>query len=298
MHFSTAVIAAFAATYVSASPIVLRDNTCGAAPAGSNTNNQPIAQPSGVQTSDACQTQCEANASCKSFCFGLVDNAIQCKLFSVAASVVPTQSSPNLVVYDKACPSVPSVVPTTSNPTGKKQDNSQTQIGNDSGSKTSEQKAQESKKAEASKTGGQPAQESKKAEASKTNSQQAQQSKVADASKTNIQQTTEQKQVQSSNDNNSGTQKQTTDKNTSASTCGTKPSASTNQQPFSTPAVSSEAACKTKCQADSSCKSFTCGKVDNTVVCKLYTVAAAQVPAPTYAAQKNALKAYDVGCSM
>lgn len=275
MYFSTAVIAAFAASYVSASPLVVRSNTCGVAPAGSNTNNQPISQPSGVQTSAACQTQCEADSSCKSFCFGLVDNAIQCKLYSCTASAVPQQSSTNFVVYDKACSAVPSVIPTSSNPTGKNVDNSQTQSNTNSGSKTSEQQAQETKQTDASKTSGQKATESKQAQASNGNSYGT--------------------QKESSNTN---TQKESSLSKFSASTCGTKPSASTNNQPISTPTVTSEDACKAKCQANSSCKSFTCGKVDTAMVCKLYSVAAAQVPAPTSSAQKNALKAYDVGCSI
>lgn len=291
MYFSTAVIAAFAATYVSASPLMARGNTCGATPAGSS-SNQPISQPSGIQTSASCQTQCESNSSCKSFCFGMVDNIIQCKLYSCAASAVPQQSSTNLVVYDKACSAVPSVVPTSSNPTGKKVDSS------NSGSKTNEQQAQESKEAEASKTSGQKATESKQADSSKTSGQKATESKEAQTSNDSNSYST-QKQASTSN-----SQKETSKTNgqkqssSSASTCGTKPSASTNNQPISAPSVTSEDACKAKCQANSSCKSFTCGKVDNAMVCKLYAVAAAQVPAPSSTAQKNALKAYDVGCSI
>lgn len=49
----------------------------------------------------------------------MVDNDIQCKLFAVAGSAVPKQSSTNLIVYDKACSSVPSAIPSSSNPTGK-----------------------------------------------------------------------------------------------------------------------------------------------------------------------------------
>lgn len=290
MYFSTAVIAAFAATYVSASPLVVRGNTCGAAPASSNTNYQPISQPSGTQTSAACQLQCEANSSCKSFCFGLVDNTVQCKLYSCAASVVPAQSSTNLVVYDKACSAVPSVVPTSSNPTGKKVDNSQ--YNTSSGSKTSGQEAQESKKAGASKTSGQKATESKQAQnsGSNTSEQKAQESKQAETNSNNYGSKKETEQ----------SSKQTPQKQASstAKTCGTKPSASTSNQPISAPSVASEDACKASCQGNSSCKSFTCGKVDNKLVCKLYSVAAAQVPAPSNAAQKSALKAYDVGCSI
>ncbi|KAJ4332639.1 hypothetical protein N0V95_009613 [Ascochyta clinopodiicola] len=266
MYFSTAVIAAFAAAYVSASPLMVRGNTCGAAPAGSNTNNQPILQPSGIQTSATCQSQCEANSSCKSFCFGLVDNTIECKLYSCVASAVPTQSSTNLVVYDKGCSAVPSVVPTSSNPTGKKIDNSQSNTS--FGSKTSEQKATESEQIQAS------------------NDNYGSQKQTEQSSK---QEATYKE----------STQKQSSSKiSTSANTCGTKPSASTTNKPILAPSVISEDACKAKCQANSTCKSFTCGEVDSKVLCNLYSVAAAQVPAPTNAAQKNALKAYDIGCSV
>lgn len=45
----------------------------------------------------------------------MVDNVDKCMLFSVAAASVPKQSSTNLVAFDKACTSVPAVVPTSSN---------------------------------------------------------------------------------------------------------------------------------------------------------------------------------------
>ncbi|KFY92082.1 hypothetical protein V500_04327 [Pseudogymnoascus sp. VKM F-4518 (FW-2643)] len=41
-------------------------------------------------------------------------------LYSVLAAQVPTQSSPDLIVFSKACTSVPNVVPTASNPMGEK----------------------------------------------------------------------------------------------------------------------------------------------------------------------------------
>ncbi|KAJ4333809.1 hypothetical protein N0V95_009334, partial [Ascochyta clinopodiicola] len=145
MYFSTAVIAAFAANYVSASPLMVRSDTCGATPTGSNSDNKPIAQPSGIQTSAACQAQCESNSSCKSFSFGLVDNTIQCKLYSSDASAIPKQSSTNIAVYDKACSAVPSVVPTSSNPTGKKVDKKQTRDNSGPGPKDPKQPPPEPK---------------------------------------------------------------------------------------------------------------------------------------------------------
>ncbi|KAJ4377445.1 hypothetical protein N0V83_000270 [Neocucurbitaria cava] len=257
MHSFTAVIAASALlSAVSGAPHFVRSNTCGSAPTGTSTSNQPLKQLTTCQTAADCQTQCDANTSCQSFCFGLIDNVIQCKLYSVSAASIPKQSSTNLVAYDKACSAVPSVVPTASNPTGKQVDSS----SSSSGSKTTEQQGKESQK--------------------------------ADSSKTTEQQATESKVTQKVN------KKSTTNKQTSANTCGSKPAANTSNQPISTPTVSSEDACKTKCQADSSCKSFTCGEVNNQFVCKLYNVEASKIPAPTTTAQKSALKAYDVGCSM
>lgn len=289
MHFSTAVIAAFAATYVSASPLMVRDNTCGAAPAGSS-NNQPISQPSDCQTSAACQSKCEADSSCKSFCFGMVDNTIQCKLYSCAAASVPTQSSTNLVVYDKACSAVPSVVPTSSNPTGKKVDNSQSYTS--SGSKTSQPKAQQSQQSDSGKTSESKAQQSKQADNSKTSEPKAQQSSTTYS--TYGTQKSTQKQ-----ESNPDAQKEISSKTKiSANTCGVKPTASTSNKPFATPSVKSEDACKADCKANSSCKSFTCGQVDSKFICKLYTVPAAELPAPSNAAEKNAVKAFDVGCSI
>jgi hypothetical protein len=96
--------------------LAIRD-TCGAAPT-STTKQTVLEQPSGITTAQQCQAKCDANASCKSFVFGMVNNADQCMLYSVAAASVPTQTSSNLVVYDKACASVPTQTPTASNPTG------------------------------------------------------------------------------------------------------------------------------------------------------------------------------------
>jgi hypothetical protein len=92
-------------------------DTCGSAPSGSGSQT-PLSQPSGITTAAACQAQCDENTSCLSFIFGMVNNVDACMLYSVAASAIPTQGSTNLVAYDKACSSVPSVVPTASNPQG------------------------------------------------------------------------------------------------------------------------------------------------------------------------------------
>ena len=117
MQTFTIVVAASAFLAIaSASPIRVR-STCGSTPSGSG-SQQPLSQPTGITTAAACQAQCDANASCESFVFGMVNNVNECMLYSVAATSVPRQSSTNLLVYDKACGSVPAVVPTVSNPTG------------------------------------------------------------------------------------------------------------------------------------------------------------------------------------
>ncbi|OBT53492.1 hypothetical protein VE04_07107 [Pseudogymnoascus sp. 24MN13] len=120
MHsFTTVLITASALlATVSSSPLQLR-STCGGAPTG-NGSQQPLSQPSGITTAKACQANCTANASCQSFVFGMVNNAVKCILYSVPAASVPKQSSSNLIAYDKSCGSVPAVVPTASNPTGAK----------------------------------------------------------------------------------------------------------------------------------------------------------------------------------
>jgi len=114
--FTTILAASALIATVSGSPLQARA-TCGSAPSGSGSQT-PLSQPTGVTTAAACQAQCDDNTSCLSFVFGMVNNADECMLYSCAAASVPKQSSTNLIVYDKACTSVPAVVPTASNPTG------------------------------------------------------------------------------------------------------------------------------------------------------------------------------------
>ncbi|KAF2177765.1 hypothetical protein K469DRAFT_352017 [Zopfia rhizophila CBS 207.26] len=120
MQTFTALIAAFATVNtVTGSPIfsLISRDVCGTAPSASGSQN-PLSQPSDIQNAAACKSACEANGFCQSFLFGMVDNAIKCMLCSVPASSIPKQSSANLIAYDKACGSVPSVTPTAQNPTG------------------------------------------------------------------------------------------------------------------------------------------------------------------------------------
>ena len=100
-----------------------RDQICGKAPSDSNTQQPVLSQPSGLQNAAACQSDCDANSACLSFLFGLVDNNIKCLLYACAASAIPPPSSPDLIAYDKACPSVPTVTPTPQNPTGVNTEN-------------------------------------------------------------------------------------------------------------------------------------------------------------------------------
>ncbi|KAF2715108.1 hypothetical protein K504DRAFT_457276 [Pleomassaria siparia CBS 279.74] len=122
MQSFTAIIAALAISSVSASPInnLVARSTCGSAPGGSGSQS-PLSQPTGIQNAQGCQDQCTANGQCQSFVFGLVDSAIKCMLFNVPAAQVPNQGSTNLIAFDKGCTGVPTVTPTSANPTGANQ---------------------------------------------------------------------------------------------------------------------------------------------------------------------------------
>ncbi|KFY95456.1 hypothetical protein V500_02771 [Pseudogymnoascus sp. VKM F-4518 (FW-2643)] len=117
MHckFSMTVLAAFSVfSMASAGPIAARQ-VCGAAPTGT-VAQQPLSQPTGITTAANCATQCKANSECLSFLFGIADGVDKCTLYSVPASSLPP--STDLVAYDIRCSSIPSAVPTSSNPGG------------------------------------------------------------------------------------------------------------------------------------------------------------------------------------
>lgn len=80
-------------------------------------------------------------------------------------------------------------------------------------------------------------------------------------------------------------------------TCGATPAGSNaNQAPLSQPVnVESATDCRTKCQADANCKSFEFGRENGASVCRLFSVTATSVPAPT---NGQSFQVYDVGCSM
>ncbi|KAI1340782.1 hypothetical protein F5Y15DRAFT_414504 [Xylariaceae sp. FL0016] len=108
-----------AATTTTAIPLDIspRASVCGQTPSGTGSQSA-IATPTAT-TAEQCQADCEANASCLSFAFGLPPNADDpvCQLFSVAASQVPAQQT-NVEVFDVACSDVPTTAPTTANPVG------------------------------------------------------------------------------------------------------------------------------------------------------------------------------------
>ncbi|KAF4773975.1 hypothetical protein HER10_EVM0007314 [Colletotrichum scovillei] len=115
MQFTIATIIAFAAA-AQAGPLAIRD-VCNSAPSGPTTANvEPRSQPAAA-TADACQKLCEADSGCQSFVFGLPPSGTTplCYLYAVPASQVPKQSNTNLMVFDKACTSVPTVAPTQTN---------------------------------------------------------------------------------------------------------------------------------------------------------------------------------------
>lgn len=117
MHSTTAFVA-FSALLSSALGLpTARNDVCGVAPTGTSSVT-PLATPAGIDTAAQCQNKCDANPSCESFCFGLVNGDIKCELFGVPVPSLPALSSPNLLCYNKACTSVPKVVPTASDPTG------------------------------------------------------------------------------------------------------------------------------------------------------------------------------------
>ena len=242
-------------TSAAAVPLQVR-STCGSVPKGTGAQT-PLSQPTGITTANACQASCESNNSCLSFVFGMVNSDVECMLFSVAAADVPAQSSQNLIVFDKACTDVPKVVPTTSNPTGAN-------TGSTSGTG-----------ANTGSTSGAGATTPKPA----TN---------AGSGSTNA----------GSGSNTNGA-KPAGHKLAVRSQCGGAPTgpSSNNVAPISTPAnINTMAACQAACKKDTSCKSceFGTAAANGAKVCHLFSVPAAQVPAP---GKGQSFVVYDVACS-
>ncbi|KAF4463370.1 hypothetical protein FALBO_9799 [Fusarium albosuccineum] len=98
------------------------ETQCNCSPTGSaNANIQPYDTSASCATAEECHSNCEADDSCLSFLYGLLDNADApvCKLYNVAASKVPARSD-KLFVFDKGCSSklVPVTTPTHDAPRG------------------------------------------------------------------------------------------------------------------------------------------------------------------------------------
>ncbi|KAG5759747.1 hypothetical protein H9Q72_012127 [Fusarium xylarioides] len=99
-----------------------RDLVCNSAPTGtSNSKIQPFATPS-AKTAEKCQEACDAQASCKSFLFGLPADASKpvCKLYNVDPSEIPRRDD-ELYVFAKGCSAanVPTTAPTHDEPRGQ-----------------------------------------------------------------------------------------------------------------------------------------------------------------------------------
>ncbi|KIM94418.1 hypothetical protein OIDMADRAFT_60745 [Oidiodendron maius Zn] len=246
-YTSTILLASGLLSLASAVPLQVR-STCGSVPAGTGAQT-PLSQPTGITTANACQASCEATNSCLSFVFGMVNNDVECMLFSVAAANVPAQSSQDLIVFDKACTDVPKVVPTTSNPTGAN-------TGSTSGTGA---------------TGSTPGTGA----------------------------TTPKPATNAGSGSTNNGAKPAGHKLAVRSQCGGAPTGPSNNKvsPISTPAnVNTMAACQAACKKNTSCKSFEFGTAaaNGAKVCHMFSVAAAQVPAP---AQGQSFVVYDAACS-
>lgn len=79
-------------------------------------SNMSLHRLTNTATASDCAAQCKGNPACLSFLFGLVDGVDKCMLYSVPASSLPPQT--DLVAYDIGCSSIPSVIPTATNPGG------------------------------------------------------------------------------------------------------------------------------------------------------------------------------------
>ncbi|KAF2466228.1 uncharacterized protein BDR25DRAFT_317651 [Lindgomyces ingoldianus] len=100
-----------------------------------------------------------------------------------------------------------------------------------------------------------------------------------------------------SGNNQQGGNKPAGQKLAARDTCGATPAGSNaNQAPLSQPAnINSAADCLTKCKSDPNCKSLEFGPENGANVCRLFSVAASAVPAPT---NGQSFQVYDVGCSV
>lgn len=223
-----------------AAPLAARSNICGIEPSVSvSSSKAPLQTYTNANTAEECHAKCGANNSCKSFIFGLVDNAIKCDLFDCIASQIPVQESANLVAFDKGCSSIPDIKPTTSNPQGLAISKSETSYkSNTSDNSKSEQKTEPTSNTDKS----------------TTNVSQKQAVAAKDT----------QKATQKTESNTSKSQQSESKKTTTATSttiklqkCAAAPvGTSTDIEPFNTPSnIASLDACVAACKKNSSCNS-------------------------------------------
>ena len=283
-------------------PLEVR-STCGSIPSATAAQS-PLAQPTGISTASACQAKCEATSSCEAFCFGMVNNEIECKLFAVPAAQVPAQSSNNLLVFDKACTSVPNVVPTASDPTGANKPISQK-------ANAAEPKESVNPKPKTTvlpkpkttglpppkttglpppkttglpppKTTGLPPPKTSELPPAKTTELPAKTTDLLKPKTSEIAETKSKGHVLAAR-----------------SQCGGAPvgPSAKNVAPISTPGASTLKACRAFAKASPSCKSFEFGTLTprGAPVCHLFAVPAAKVPAPS---KGQSLVVYDIACPL
>lgn len=119
---------------------LFRRATCDTTPSATSTSAQPVATVTASTPLD-CQSQCQANARCKSFVFGTDSSGtVECLLYSVFASEIPTQDSSSLKAYDASCTGVPTVASTTSTNSGTSSDQSSSVAGQRRRSRRSSQR--------------------------------------------------------------------------------------------------------------------------------------------------------------
>lgn len=100
---------------------VLRRANCETIPSAAKTRSspQPVGAPAAA-TAAECQARCAAaGATCQSFVFGATagagdgdddddgEDGVECLLYGVSVSEIPTQADDDLKAYDKACTQVP-----------------------------------------------------------------------------------------------------------------------------------------------------------------------------------------------
>ncbi|OAG09826.1 uncharacterized protein CC84DRAFT_1255775 [Paraphaeosphaeria sporulosa] len=296
MHSYSAIVLALSAA-AAAAPLAARSNVCGVAPSASSTSKAPLETFTNAQTAEQCYADCAANASCKSFLFGLVDGTIKCELFDVPAAQIPKQDSSNLVAFDKACTSIPDVKPTTANPQGLAEGSTNTQASNTNEKANAQQKTDTTatQKAATKITQNTVAKVSQKAapKASQKAAPKASQIAAPKASQIAAPKASQKAEAKTTKE----TEQKKTSTSTSAKTCGAAPAGSGNVEPFNTPAnINSLEACIAACKKNTSCKSVEFGKLTakGANVCRFFSVAAAQIPKATAG---QSFQVSDIACA-